>query len=997
MDRTLDANRPGSLKTYGVSLVAVSLAGAIRWLLDPWLGDHIPYATFFGAVVVAAWYGGFRPALLATALGFVLALYCFVPPRFSFFGTTGPHLLGVFMFVVVSLAIAGFGGAMRVAQERFEELVRQQAEFSPPTPASVEALRRKHHLRELSVVGFGLTLLVLVAGGVLGYVNIQRLDENERGVAHTHEVLGELEAFLSTLKDAETGQRGYLLTENDNYLQPYRDALKQLEAITAHLDDLTADNDEQQARWKALKPKIAARVDELQRTVALTRAGDRPAAMKIVRADSGKAMMDDLRQQLAALRNVEEKRLQDRREASESSSRVAALSVLAPAAIGSVLLCAVFMLVQRNARLRHRAAFIITEQAERLRTTLASIGDAVITTDTEGCVTTMNAVAESLTGWKADEARGQRLDVVFNIVNEETRKAVENPATRALRDGVIVGLANHTVLISKEGTEQPIDDSAAPIRCREGEVVGCVLVFRDISERHRREAELRERERQFRTLAESIPQLCWMANPDGHIFWYNRRWYDYTGTTFGQMEGWGWQSVHDPAELPRVMEQWKASIATGQPLDIVFPLRGNDGLFHPFLTRVEPVRDGEGEVVRWFGTNTDVSEAKRAEEELRRLATELSDNDRRKDEFLATLAHELRNPLAPIRNALQILKIAAGNQQVFEQTREMMERQLAHLVRLVDDLLDVSRITRGKIDLRRERVGLAAIIQSAVETSRPLIEASKHELTVALPPTPIYVDADVTRLAQVFSNLLNNSAKYTERGGRIWLTVERQGSDVVVSVKDTGVGIPGNMLPHVFGMFTQVDRSLERSQGGLGIGLTLVKRLVEMHGGTVTAHSDGHGQGSEFIVRLPAVSVRTVGSAVPPSDDPAPSAARPAHRVLVADDNEDAAASLAMLLKVMGHEPHVVHDGAQAVEAATTFKPDVVLLDIGMPKMNGYEAAQRIRQLPGGKSMTLVALTGWGQDEDRRRSEEAGFDHHMVKPVDPAALENLLATRPSPE
>ena len=382
---------------------------------------------------------------------------------------------------------------------------------------------------------------------------------------------------------------------------------------------------------------------------------------------------------------------------------------------------------------------------------------------------------------------------------------------------------------------------------------------------------------------------------------------------------------------------------------------------------------------------------------MRREAEEtLRDADRRKDEFLATLAHELRNPLAPLRNGLQVLKLASGSDgEVIEQSRNMMERQLGQMVRLIDDLLDVSRISRGAIELRKERVELAKVIRQAVETSLPLIEQASHELTVSVPPEPIYVDADVTRLAQVFANLLNNAAKYTEHGGHIGLTVEPRDGDVLVTVRDDGLGIPAPMLASVFEMFTQVDRSLEKSQGGLGIGLTLVKRLVELHGG-------GRGRperaatapGSEFVVRLPvAPSPGEHHEQEERGDEEAGRAGR--RRILVVDDNEDSAISLAMMLRLMGNDTRTAHDGLQALDVAAWYRPDVVLLDIGMPRLNGYDTARRIREQAWGKHALLVAMTGWGQDEDRKRSQEAGFNLHMVKPVNPEALQSLLAGLPA--
>jgi CheY-like chemotaxis protein len=374
----------------------------------------------------------------------------------------------------------------------------------------------------------------------------------------------------------------------------------------------------------------------------------------------------------------------------------------------------------------------------------------------------------------------------------------------------------------------------------------------------------------------------------------------------------------------------------------------------------------------------------------RKLAEDaLKEADRRKDEFLATLAHELRNPLAPIRNGLQVLRLGGATGEMADDARRMMERQLAQMVHLIDDLLDLSRISRGKIVLRKEQVDLAKAVQQAVETSRPLIEQAGHELMIDVPTVPVYVDADLTRLAQVFANLLNNAAKYTEYGGRVQLSVRRRGSDAVVSVRDNGLGIPAHMLPKVFDMFTQVDRNLERAQGGLGIGLSIVKRLVDMHQGSVEVKSDGHRTGSEFIVRLPvAMSV-----AKPDQTDERASGSSNRRRVLVVDDNRDAAMSLAMMLKLMGNETRTAHDGQEAIDVAAAFRPDLILLDIGMPRLNGYDTAKQIRQQSWGKTIVLVALTGWGQDEDRRKSDEAGFDSHMVKPIEPAALEKLLAIK----
>jgi CheY-like chemotaxis protein len=401
------------------------------------------------------------------------------------------------------------------------------------------------------------------------------------------------------------------------------------------------------------------------------------------------------------------------------------------------------------------------------------------------------------------------------------------------------------------------------------------------------------------------------------------------------------------------------------------------------LSRAVPLRNEQGRVLRWFGTNTDITD-------LRQMEEALKEADRRKDEFLAMLAHELRNPLAPIRNAVQVLRLLGGPEPNMQRSREMIERQVKHLTRLVDDLLDVSRITTGKIKLQRERVDLAAVVNRAVESCRPLIDANHHHLSVSLPDEPVPLLADPTRLEQVFANLLNNAAKYTERGGALALAAERQGDEVLVRVRDNGFGIPARVLPHVFDLFAQADRTLDRSQGGLGIGLTLVRTLAEMHGGGVTAHSEGPGKGSEFVVRLPVapdsdgcLPAGETGSAAPAPEVP------PGLRILVVDDNRDAADSLALLLRLWGHEVRTSYDGPTGLKEAGSYFPQLVFLDIGLPGLDGYEVARRLRGELGGE-LRLVAMTGYGQEEDRRRSREAGFDLHLVKPVDTNCLQEVV-------
>ncbi|HEV7280907.1 MAG TPA: PAS domain S-box protein [Pirellulaceae bacterium] len=903
---------------------------------------------------------------------------------------------------------------------------------------------------------------------------------------------------------------------------------------------------------------------------------------------------------------------------------------------------------------RRRSEEDLKAQKELLRTTLTSVGDGMIATDAEGRVTFLNPVAEKLTGWSDADARGVPLTTVFNIVNEATGAVVENPAIRALREGTIVGLANHTLLISKDGSVRPIDDSAAPIRNGDGAPRGAVLVFRDVTEQKQAREDLRRSEERLRTIVEATPECVKVVGADGNLLLMNaaglrmieaedfesvsgacvynliadehrQAWSDFNarvcagaaerfefdvvglkgsrrhmethavpvqmpdGATahlavtrdmterkraearlreseeryrligeashdaiwdwnlitnevvwnpgvcslFGYSEeqvgktgDWWLERMH-PDDQNRVSHGIHAVIdgATGtDDWTAEYRFRHADGGYVAVFDRGQVVRDAKGKATRmvgamldlterdeaaaklreaeerfdfvrrssgvgfWYcdlpfdvlewdetvkshfhlpgdarvtidtfydrmhpddrettrqaiersigdrtpydtdfrtvdaessaelwiraigrtfydpegaprrfdGVTVDVTESRRTQNELRRVAADLSEADRRKNEFLATLAHELRNPLAPIRSGLDLLKLVKDDPAEVDELRGVMERQTLQMVRLIDDLLEISRITQGKLELRRSRVPLAEVVQSAVESIRPFIEEAGHRLSISIPPEPIFVNADPARLAQVVSNLLNNAAKFTPDGGRIDLTVDPPGQQdgqarsVTLTVRDDGIGIPDEMRERIFDMFAQLEGGLERGSKGLGIGLTLVKKLVEMHDGKVEVQSAGGGKGTSFVVTLP------LAEEAPP--EPAPgrpteAANEPAAklRVLVVDDNRAAADMLGMIIRRLGDDVRIAYDGAEAIEAAAEFRPHLALMDLGMPRMNGYEAAMHIRRQPWGESMALAALTGWGQEEDRRRTAEAGFDHHLVKPAEPAEIRKILA------
>jgi len=811
---------------------------------------------------------------------------------------------------------------------------------------------------------------------------------------------------------------------------------------------------------------------------------------------------------------------------------------------------------QAARRVAEEDARVLQEQKERLRVTLSSIGDAVISTDASCRVEFLNPVAENLVGWTNAEAVGQPLVSVFRIVDEWTREPVENPAMRALADGAIVSLANYTILISRDGSERRIDDSAAPIRNADGAIIGCVLVFRDVdeqrqSERYRNarlaitqflnqsppfdtacagtlervcddlnwesgffwsvdedsgrlncrhswrqgdpaihdfdaasrsfafemgeslpgrawesgqavwiheishdknfarrgpaikaglrsafacpirskdrtiavieffskrsrpkddnllevmgtiastfgqfierseaENQLRESQARLQAVLDHAPAMIYLVDANDRFLLINRRWRDVLGLTNEQVAG---RKLHEFFP-PEIVDQFSANnrtvLTTQQPAEFEETVI-QDGRLRTYMSIKAPFRYGATQSLAVCGISTDISERKQVEEALRQA-------DRLKDEFLATLAHELRNPLAPIRNSLQLLKIDDLDRETGVWAREVIERQVDHLVRLVDDLLDVSRVTRGKIGLRPQPVELAEVIASAVETVQPLIASQQHRLTVGVAHGSLKVNADPTRMIQVFGNLLTNAAKYTDEGGEISVDVREDAGRAVVEVCDNGVGIAPDVLTHVFDLFVQAQNPATKAQGGLGVGLTLVKNLVELHGGSVEARSAGLGLGSQFIVTLPLMSANDVAAVSKVDAQPVLRGNASRLRILVVDDNFDAATTLATLLQKQGHDVRAAHDGPAALELVASERPDLVFLDIGMPAMDGHEVAERIRSTPGNENVMLVALTGWGQEGDRRRTREAGFDHHLVKPPEPRAVETVieqLATR----
>jgi PAS domain S-box-containing protein len=500
----------------------------------------------------------------------------------------------------------------------------------------------------------------------------------------------------------------------------------------------------------------------------------------------------------------------------------------------------------------------------------------------------------------------------------------------------------------------------------------------DLIERNKAEQALRESEGRFRTLADALPTMIWVSDATKACTWFNRCWLDFTGRPMHELLGDGWaQDVH-PEDFERCLSVYNSRFDAREPFSMEYRLKRYDGQYRWFVDDGIPRFDAGGVFAGYLGSCTDLTARKQAE-------AVMSEAAQRKDEFLAMLSHELRNPLAPIRNAVSLLQEADGEAPVREQARAILDRQVGQLTRLVDDLLDIARISRGSIRLRKEIVRLDEIVAGAIETSRPLIDDGGHQLYVDLPQESIWLSADRVRLTQVVANLLNNAARYTPRGGRIDVTARAVGGELNLAVRDEGIGIEPGQLTGVFDMFFQAGNGQQGASGGLGIGLALARQLVELHGGSIEARSEGAGRGSAFVVRVPLPI-----SPVVSSEAARPRAAESARRVLVADDNVDAARSLGLLLRTMGHVVQLSYDGAAALETALKDPPEIVLLDIDMPTLDGFAVAARLREDPRFDRVPIVALTGLGQDVDRKRARQAGFDEHVLKPVDYAALRRAL-------
>jgi PAS domain S-box-containing protein len=631
----------------------------------------------------------------------------------------------------------------------------------------------------------------------------------------------------------------------------------------------------------------------------------------------------------------------------------------------------------------------LRESEDRYRQLLESLPIAVYTCDRNGTIDYFNDQAVKLWGLRPhigdSEAKFsgsfRQGDLDGTMIPD-----CQIPMMQVLTEGR--ALRNLQVVIERpDASPITVLGNIEPILDQDGRILGAVKVFQDVTALNEAKLALQEQKRLLQSITDNADTALFIMDDRQHCVYMNPAAERLSGYSLEETKG---RPLHDVVH--HIRPDGSPYPLSECPIDQAFPKNDReqgeevfihkDGHFYPVAFTASPLRNEQKQLVGTIIEVLDITERKQAEEALR-------EDDRRKNQFLATLAHELRNPLAPISNGLHLLQMPGIDKATAEQIRDMMARQVNHLVRLVDDLMDVSRITRGLVELHRERVDLTEVLLNAVESSRPLIDQEKHQFDITIPAEPLMLEADKVRLAQIITNLLNNAAKYTPKGGKIWLSARREGSHAVVSVRDNGLGISAEMQSKVFEMFTQVDHRTHHAQGGLGIGLTLVQNLVNLHGGSIEVKSEGVNQGSEFLVWLPLAENILQPNNADPAENP-PINLIP-QRILVVDDNKDAADSLALLLKLLEADVLTVNDGPTALETVKSFRPSVVLLDIGMPGMDGYEVARRMRQLPEGDAITLIALTGWGQDQDRRKSADAGINHHLVKPVDLDTLIEVLS------
>ena len=918
------------ISRYGIALLAIAAAVAIRAALTPWMGQTFPLATMFSAVAFVVWYGGWGPALFTAFVGWFAAGFAFrggqgfIGPSFGF--NEGVALA---VYLLSNASVIVLGEAMRAAQRRLEAQQQQLSTTNVALENKVEAQ----------------SLLAAIVASSDDAIISQTLDGRitswnkgaERLFGYTaHEAIGKSihlivppegrEQVAQILDRMRHGERVDHL-EVDRICKDGRRVTVSITVSPVHDRhgliigaSKTARDITTRKQWET----NLVRSEEAQRLLV-----DIHDATRGLQDPS--AVMREIVTRVGLHFNVIRCAYGELSEAQDQITITRGYTKGVPTVAGRYPL-EVFGPLMGGELKAGRTVAISDVRTDPLT-------DTALAHETYARMQIVSLVCAPL-------LRGGKLAAILVMCDDQPRPWTRDDA--------------HLLEQVAERTLFAVESARANESLRENRDV---LAF------------AMQAGRMGAWSRDLVLNNIWWSPELAVLFGFSP-----DDRNYSREHLFALVAPEDRERLPRAIEE---ALAKRQDYMLEFRFKhAQTGEWRWMEARGRAQYGPNGKPTMLYGLGIDITDRVRAIEALKEA-------DRRKDEFLATLAHELRNPLAPISSGLHILRTAGDNPQIAATAREIMERQVAQMVRLVDDLLDVARITTGKVELRTEPLDLADALKDAIETSRPLLEENAQPLTTSLPDKPLYVKADRTRLAQVFANLLNNSAKFSDRGQPISVSLAQDDQDAVIRVRDAGVGIAPEALPRIFDMFGQADSHDSRKSGGLGIGLSLVKRIAEMHGGSVEARSEGVGRGSEFIVRIPMIAAQQPDAEREPPVVKAPMLKR---RILVVDDNTDAAESLAALLSINGHETRLAHDGLRAVEEAKTFKPDVVFLDIGMPELDGHETARRIRQEPWGKDMVLVALTGWGQTEDRRRSQEAGFNHHLVKPADPTVVAKLISS-----
>jgi PAS domain S-box-containing protein len=954
-------------------------------------------------------------------------------------------------------------------------------------------LRRRAGLR--TALGIALAAILLSVLVVVTARNARDLIETGRWVEHTRNILDDLDGLGSALVTAESSSRGYGLTGRPDFLAPFSTSVGEAEGRVQSLEKLTADNLAQQRRLLELRGLVVEKIGVMKRVVEERDRGGVEAAAAAVLSGPGLQTMERIERLRADIREAERRLLRTRSGDFERTARATLLSLVLGAALLFAFLALIGVLLRLDLTRRAEAEERLRLSEEELRTTLRSIGDAVIATDEEGRVTLMNPLAERLTGWTETDALGRDSGEIFHIANEDTGERVESPIVRVLRDGVVTGLANHTVLRSRSGASIPIADSGAPIRDTLGALRGAVLVFRDvgekrhaelearrlasivsssadaivgesldgkitawnaaaeqlfgytaaqvmgrsvalleapgfeeatgqrlmrvrrgervqqydtvrmhkdghrlavsvsvspiydedgqvigaskivrdISERKDAEAALRASEERFRLLSDSVSSLVWVCNDQGTATYVNRRWDEYAGTLGDDRLDDFWQRTVHPDDLSSYLARWQVSVATGAPFEAEARFRRQDGSYRWFMARSARIPSRSGPI--WVGTATDIDDLKTTAAALRAAKEAAEEAAHAKDRFLAVLSHELRTPLTP---ALAVSQVLERRRDLAEDVREsvsLIRRNVELEALLVDDLLDLTKIARGMVELRRQTVDVHEVLHQVVDICRSDLNARRQTFALDLRAVEHHADADPARLQQVFWNLLKNAIKFTPVGGAINVGSENPAAGRLrVRLTDTGIGIPAGILPRIFEPFERGSTTVSPRTSGLGLGLSISRTLVELHGGTIRADSDGEGKGATFTVELAAFVEKAVAVSAQRQ------AARRARKfsILLVEDHPDTAGALGHLLQEEGHRVTVADSIAAAVEAFRILPVDLLITDLGLPDGSGHDLLARLREI---RPVRGIVLSGYGMDADVAKSKAAGFAHHLTKPV----------------